>query len=192
MKKVFISGFVAMSLVMFSFANPTNTGTNTGTTEQNAQAELIAGNGNNNCTPNVDNYDYNFTFPGFPFPVNLVCVDEPLYLTEINIHAWGKAVRSASCHVNDKGTQEESTYLQGAESGDIYHLSVTSTYHYNYNFTFEGGIFMQQGAYVSRGIVAGEITNQTTGEVIPVTISSRFVINANGTPTVDLWELSCE
>jgi hypothetical protein len=94
--------------------------------------------------------------------------------------------------VNDKGMQEEGTYFQGVESGDVYLLTYTQEYHYNYNFTFEGGIFMQQGAYVAMAQISGEITNMTTGEVIPVTISNRFIMNANGAPSVDQYELSCE
>ena len=193
MKKVLFSGFVAMTFAMFSISYAANTGEGSKTTAQINSEETIGIAGNNNCTPSVENYDESFTITGIPpFPVNLICIDEVLNLSEINIHFWGKAVVAASCHVNDKGQQEENTYFVGTESGDVYLLTYSSQYHYNYNYTFEGGIINQQGADVGMSNMSGEITNMTTGEVIPVSVSNRYTINASGMLTMQQYELNCD
>lgn len=129
------------------------------------------------CTPGQSDYDY---FDSYSISnIGLDCIPELISNVNFTAHYKGKWVLSASCHLNDKGTEEVTMTGTGVASGHTYSLHGVQNYHINLNFSSQ-----VESASVFHGFDNIVITDETTGETYSgINLKMHLTFNANGEPT---------
>lgn len=127
-----------------------------------------------NCTPKVTDYDYveNVDI----IDIGLDCVPELISVDEFTIHHKGRIVRSAGCHINNKGSEEGRMTGTGYVTGDTYTLYFLEEYHFNGT---RSDFYEKTTVYNITSTVI--ITNETTGESYSgIDLKIHVTYNAHG------------
>ncbi len=126
------------------------------------------------CKPEVTDYDYVENVNSIN--IGLDCVTELIKVDEFTIHHKGRLVRSATCHINNKGSEEGQMTGTGYVTGDTYTLYFSEEYHFNGHWSE-----FYEKTTVEKITYTVIITNETTGESYSgINLKIHVTFNAHG------------